>query len=149
MSLDKLFGKKLKKLAFLQRGGYSKMTFDDLKFYYRSKNVDYEAYGNQGPCRFQEYGFEYDHNITDTWMIFKNKAGKKALVIYVSVPTFDYGDREWDSYRKLFLIPESDSMIGFLIRGGYEIAEILTYQDIHCADKKTERLLNEVVKYLQ
>ena len=148
MFWNKLFEKNFKKLAFSQRGRYSEMTFDDLKFYYRSKNVDYEAYGNQSPCRFQEYGFEFDHNITDTWMIFKNKAGKKALVIYVSVPTFDYGDREWDSYRKLFLIPESDSMTGFMICGGYEIAEIIVYKDIHYADKKTKRLLNEVAKYL-
>lgn len=148
MFWNKLFDKKFKKLRFLQRSGYSEMTFDGLKFYYHNKNVDYAAHSSQGPCQFQKYGFEYDHNITDTWMIYKNKAGKKALAIYVSVPTFDYGDREWDSYRKLFLIPESDSMTGFLICGGYNIAEILTYQDIHCADKKMKRLLNKVTKYL-
>ena len=148
MIWDKLLKKKFKKLAFAQQSRYSEMTFDDLKFYYCSKNVDYAAYGNQNPCQFQKYGFEYDCNITDTWMIFKNKAGKKALVIDVSVPTFDYGDREWDSYRKLFLIPASDSITGFLIRGGYKIAEIIVYKDIYCADKKTKRLLNEVAKYL-
>lgn len=149
MFWDKLFANKLKKSAFLQRGGYSEMTFEGLKFYYRRKSVDYAALSNQGPCQFQKYGFEYDHNITDTWMIFKNKAGKKALVIHVSVPTFDYGDREWDSYRKLFLIPESGSMTGFMICGGYKIAKIFAYQDIHCADKKTKKLLDEVIRDLQ
>lgn len=124
------------------------MTFDGLKFNYRSEDVDYVAHGQQGPCRFQKYGFEHDHNITDTRMIFKNKTGKKALVIHVSVPTFDYGDREWDSFRKLFLIPEAGGMTGFMICGGYKIAKIIAYKDIHCADEKTERLLEEVAKHL-
>lgn len=147
MFWDKLFKNKFKKTAFLQLSGYSEMTFEDLKFYYRYKSIDYEAHSNQGPCRFEKYGFEYDHDITDNQMIFKNKAGKKALVIYVSVPTFDYGDREWDSYRKLFLIPESDGMVGFMICGGYKIAKIFAYKDIHCVDEKTEKLMDEVVKY--
>lgn len=148
MLWDKLFGERLKKAAFSKPGRYKEMTFDGLKFNYRREDVDYAAHGQQGPCRFQKYGFEHDHNITDTRMIFKNKTGKKALVIHVSVPTFDYGDREWDSFRKLFLIPEAGGMTGFMICGGYKIAKIIAYKDIHCADEKTERLLEEVAKHL-
>lgn len=124
--------------------GYKELTFDGLKFYYRREDIDYVAHGHQGPCRFEKYGFEYDHDIADSRMIFKNKAGVKALVIRVSVPTFDSGDREWDSYRKLFLIPEANSMIGFMVYGGYNIAKVVAYMDVHCADKKTKSLLDEV-----
>lgn len=143
MFWDKLFGKRFAKVILSKLGRYKKMTFDDLKFYYRYEDVDYAAHGPQGPCRFQKYGFEYDHNITDTRMIFKSKTGKKALVIHVSVPTFDSGDREWDSYRKLFLISESNSMIGFMICGGYNVAKIIAYKDIYCANERIEKLLEK------
>lgn len=148
MFWDKLYKKRFKKIVFAKMKKYKEMTFDDLKFYYRNENVDYTVNGHQGPNRFKKYGFEHDHSITDSRMIFRNKAGKKALVIHVSVPTFDLGDREWDSYRKLFLIPEAGGMTGFMICGGYEVAKIIAYEDVRCADKKTESLLNEFTKYL-
>lgn len=148
MFWDKLYKRRFEKIAFAKTGKYKEMTFDGLKFYYRNENVDYTANGHQGLERFKKYGFEYDHNITDSRMIFRNKAGKKALVIHVSVPTFDFGDREWDSYRKLFLIPETGGMIGFMICGGYEVAKIIAYEGVRCADEKTESLLNEFTKYL-
>lgn len=148
MFWDKLYKKGFEKIAFAKTEKYKEMTFDGLKFYYRNENVDYAANGHQGPGRFKKYGFEHDYNITDSRMIFRNKAGKKALVIHVSVPTFDFGDREWDSYRKLFLIPEVGGMTGFMICGGYEVAKIIAYEDVRCADKKTKSLLNEFRKYL-
>lgn len=81
-------------------------------------------------------------------MIFRDKTGKKALVIHVSVPTFDSGDREWDSYRKLFLIPEANGMTGFMVHGGYKVAKVVAYKGVRCADEKTENLMNEIAKYL-
>lgn len=148
MFWNKSFGKKMTKTMLLEPNRHKELEFDGLKFYYRCEDVDYEAHGRQGACQFQQYGFEHDHNITDSWMIFKNKAGKSALVIYVSVPTFDSGDREWDSYRKLFLIPEVGGMTGFMVCGGYNIARIIAYKDIRYADEKTESLLGEAVKNL-
>lgn len=127
--------------AYSKQIEYKEMTFVELKLYYRSEEVDYESFRHQGKGRFMSYGFEYDHDVTDSWMIYRNKTGLKALVIHVSVPTFDSGDRQWDSYRKLFLIPEGQGMIGFLVYGGYEIAKILAYSDVRCADEKTEKLL--------
>lgn len=129
--------------------GYKEMVYEGLKFYYQDENVDYTAYDHQDTSQLKSYGFEYDHDITDSQSIYKNKAGKKALVIYVSVPTFDSADRQWDSYRKLFLIPEEGGMTGFMVSGGYEIAKILAYRDMRYADDKTEKLLDAVVKHLK
>ena len=134
--------------VYQKLGGYKELTLDGLTFYYREEKVDYEAMHNKGPNQFENYDFEHDRDVTDSWRIFRNKAGKKALVIRVSVPTFDFGDREWDSYRKLFLIPEEDGMNGFLVCGGYRIAKVLAYEDVHYADEKTERLLQPIVKEL-
>lgn len=127
--------------AYLKPSGYQEMTFDELKLYYRSEEVDYSSLSDQGNSRFMSYGLEHDRDITDSWRIFRNKTGLKALVIHVSVPTFDSGDRQWDSYRELFLIPKEQRMTGFMVCGGYEIAKILAYNDVRCADEKTEKLL--------
>ena len=125
--------------------GYKEMAFNGLKFYYCDEKVDYTSHDPQGTSQLENYGFEHDHDITDSQRIYKNKAGKRALVVYVSVPTFDSGDREWDSYKKLFLISEKDGMRGFLVSGGYKIAQILAYEDIRYADDKTESLLDEII----
>lgn len=148
MFWNKLFGKRYEKASSQIQDQHKEMTFDGLKFCYRCEEVDYTAHDKQDSSQFKKYGFEHDHNITDSRMIFRNKAGQMALAIYVSVPTFDSGDREWDSYRKLFLVPEADGMTGYMVCGGYKIARIIAYQDIRCADEKTERFLDEVAEYL-
>lgn len=127
---------------YQKSSGYEVMSFDEFKFYYRSEIVEYNALGHKGKSRLNSYGFEHDHDITDSIMIFKNKAGLKALVIYVPIPTFDSSDRIWDSYRKLYLIPDDEGVIGFMVCGGYEIAKIIAYNDIRCANGKTKKLLN-------
>lgn len=125
---------------------YRKMTFDGSKYYYLFQYVDYMAHGASGPDQFQKYGFEYDRDIGDFRSIYKNKSGEKALVIRVSVPTFDSGDREWDSYRKLFLIPKGNEIEGYMVCGGYHIAEVVAYKGICCADKEIKKLLKGVAK---
>lgn len=127
---------------------HRKMTFEGLKYYYLSQHIDYMAHGAHSPDEFQKYGFEYDRDIGNSRSIYKNKAGEKVLVIHVSVPTFDSGDREWDSYRKLFLIPKGNEMEGYLVSGGYYVAEVVAYKGICCADKEIKKLLKGVKKEL-
>lgn len=121
--------------------GYREMTFGDFKFYYRSEEVDYNFQGDLGRSKLLEHEFEHDHDVTNSQSVYTNKKGGKSLMIYVSVPTFDSEDREWDSYRKLFLVPEEGIINGFMVSGGYKIAEILSYTDIRFADEKTEKIL--------
>lgn len=119
---------------------YQELYSDDLKFYYRSeKAVDREE-GCQEEDVLKDYGLRFDHKFKDDYQIYK-KNGKKVLMIYVSVPTFDSGDREWDSYRKLFLIPQKKTVEGFMIAGGYKVSKIFIYEDMRCADSRTEKIL--------
>lgn len=127
---------------------HQKMTFDGLKFYYHSQHIDYMAHGVSCPDEFQKYGFEYDRDIGNSRSIYKNKAGEKALVIHVSVPTFDSGDREWDSYRKLFLIPKENEIECYMVCGGYHVAQVVGYKGIYCTDKEIKELLNGIKKEL-
>lgn len=117
--------------------GYQEMTFHEMKLYYSSESTNLGKFGFARSI--DDFSYEYD--ITESLKVFKDKNGRKALMIYVSVPTFDSGDREWDSYRKLFLIPVKGKITGVMVCGGYKIAKILTYKDILCADEKTEKLL--------
>lgn len=125
-----------------------KMIFDGSKYYYFFQYVDYIAHSVSGPDQFQKYGFEYDRDVGNSRSVYKNKAGEKALVICVSVPTFDSGDREWDSYRKLFLIPKGNEIEGYMVCGGYYVAQVVGYKGIYCADKEIKKLLNRIKKEL-
>lgn len=127
---------------------HQEMTFDGSRFYYLSEYIDYMALDVSGPDQFQKYGFEYDRDVSKSRSIYKNKTGKRALAIHVSVPTFDFSDREWDSYRKLFLVPKGNKIEGYLVFGGYKIAKVVAYKGIYCADKETKKLLNRVKKEL-
>ena len=121
--------------------GYSELNFAGLKFYYRSEEVDYSDMDKKNAYRFEKYGFVYDHDISDSLMVYKSKEGEKALVIYIAVPTFDEGDREWDSYKKLYLLPDTGKITAFICRGGYKLAKVMVYEDVWWANAKTETLL--------
>lgn len=118
---------------------YQEMKYQGMRFYYHTENVEYKA--SDSSDKPKEYQLIFDHEISDSCSIYKEKNGNKVLMIYVSVPTFDSGDREWDSYRKLFLIPSGGRLKGRLVVGGYHVARILIYDDIVCGDSRTEKII--------
>lgn len=127
--------------AYPKPEGYSELNFEGLKFYYSSEEMDYSAFDKQNFHRFDKYDFVYERDITDSVMAFKNKEGRTALVLHTSVPTFDDADYEWNSYRKLYLLPETGRITAFLCCGGYKLAKVFAYEDVWWADEKTEKLL--------
>lgn len=56
------------------------------------------------------------------------------LVIYTSIPTFDSGDREWDSRILEFLIFDGQAVSLVVLRGGYHIAHLTFYETLLSAD---------------
>ena len=124
-----------KKEARQKPDGYSEFNFSNMAFYYnrRIENADSEIMGR----------LTYDRPVTDSIDIYKNSNNEEILRFYVAVPTFDSGDREWDSYRKLYLFHHENELWGLLVAGGYRIAKIECYEDIRCADSKTERMLKK------
>lgn len=113
--------------------GYSAFSFGGLDFYYREKT----DHGKD----FKEESLRFERAFTDAISIYKNRQNAEILRIYVSIPTFDSGDREWDSYRKLYIAPEAGELRGLLIAGGYRIASVQAYHDLRCADERTKKLL--------
>ena len=60
--------------------------------------------------------------------------GEKVLKTYTQVPTFDSGDREWDSKRLEFLFFDGKNIHLVLLKGGYRIAGLTFYEKLLSAD---------------
>ena len=64
--------------------------------------------------------------------IFESAQFKKIVRLSLSVPTFDSGDREYDSWHDLFLLQEHDGIIrAVYCTGGYRIAHIEGYAQVY------------------
>ncbi len=113
--------------------GYSTFSFGSLDFYYREKT----DHGKD----FKEESLRFEKAFTDAISIYKNRQNADVLRIYVSVPTFDSSDREWDSYRKLYITPKAGELRGLLVSGGYHIASVQVYRDLCYANERTKKLM--------
>lgn len=60
--------------------------------------------------------------------------GEKVLKTYTQIPTFDSGDREWDSKRLVFLFFDGRGIHLVLLKGGYRIASLTFYETLLAAD---------------
>lgn len=116
--------------------GYQEMYFNQKRFYYQSKRMEKE---------YSEFFDKISEFTQEEWMdaegILENAKGEKIYWMYASVPTFDSHDREWDSYRKFYLIPEKKEITGVMVSGGSRIANVYIYRDVRWADKRTEEFM--------
>jgi len=72
--------------------------------------------------------------LTPDSCIFRDEYGEYTVVTYISIPTFDSGDREWDSYRQEILFYDGKHIHLAVFRGGYKIAGISIYEQLLSAD---------------
>ena len=121
---------------FEKPAAYSELRLGDLAFYCREKTRRREACAEK-PLRL-------DRAVTDSVSVCKDEKNENVLRIRVPVPTFDAGDREWDSYRELRIRSEAGRLHALLIAGGYKIASVYSCSDLRCADRQTEALLAEL-----
>ncbi len=74
--------------------------------------------------------------------LYVGGAYKKVLRLYSSVPTFDEGDRDFDSYRvTVFIRDKSDKYYLAKYSGGYALAGLTIYGELIRFPKKYEELL--------
>ena len=69
-------------------------------------------------------------------MIREDIYGEKLLRVYHSIPTFDSGDREWDSASIYYLITDGKDIHLINMRGGYKIASLTFYEKLQVAEKR-------------
>jgi len=112
---------------------YSPLSFNGMEFYYR-KEMRHGKHYERGTLQL-------DRRITSSMSVYRNEKNEEILRLYMSIPTFDSGDREWDSYRELCITSKAGRLLATLIAGGYRVASASTYSDLRPADSRTEKLL--------
>lgn len=68
--------------------------------------------------------------IDDNIRIYNDKHGRTILYLYESIPTFDAEDREWNSYRELYVVKEKGKYQGYYLTGGYHLAKASLFTDM-------------------
>lgn len=85
------------------------------------------------------------HNIEEKYngvsiVIFENTKYKRIVRLSLSIPTFDLGDREYDSWHDLFLLQEHNGIIrAVYCTGGYRIARIEGYAQVYQYPESLEK----------
>ena len=120
-------------LSYEKPDGYNLFREDELRFYYR-RRIRFPTAKILGTLTLEQ-------KVSDDVSLYRNRRNDPVLEIYVSIPTFDSGDREWDSYRKVYLFRRMGRRCALVIAGGYSIANIYFYLDFICADSRTKELL--------
>lgn len=82
--------------------------------------------------------------------IFKNvyltadAYGEKVLRTYTEIPTFDSGDREWDSMELEYLFFDGKHIHLVVMRGGYRIAKLTFYEKLLRADVRMKPIFERL-----
>lgn len=70
--------------------------------------------------------------------------GEKVLKTYTQIPTFDSGDRVWDSKEMEFLFFDGKNIHLVLMRGGYQIAKLTFYEKLQAADARMKPIFEKM-----
>ena len=120
-------------VSFEKPDGYNLFRESELKLYNR-RRIRFPTTRLMGTLTLEQ-------KVSDDLSLYRNRRNEPVLEIYVSILTFDSGDREWDSYRKIYLFRRMGRRCALVIAGGYRIANIYFYLDFVCADSRTKDLL--------
>lgn len=66
--------------------------------------------------------------------------GNQVLQHFTSIPTFDSGDREWDSKKEEYLFFDGTDINMVILRGGYRIGKLIFYTRLLNADERLKPL---------
>ena len=70
--------------------------------------------------------------------------GEKVLRTYTQIPTFDSGDREWDSTELEYLFFDGKHIHLVVMRGGYRIAKLTFYEKLLTADVRMKPIFEKL-----
>ena len=82
--------------------------------------------------------------LTQNVSIGIDKFGEKVLRIHYSIPTFDSGDREWDSMYRLYLMFDGKDVHLITMNGGYRIAQLAFYEKLLTADARMKLIFEKL-----
>ena len=83
-------------------------------------------------------------NLSEDVSIAKDTFGNMVLRRYTEIPTFDSGDREWDSAEIEFLMFDGRDIHLIVMRGGYSIAHLTFYEKLLTADARMKPIFEKL-----
>lgn len=125
--------------------GSELLSFRKYRFYYQEKEElaasedGYFWLGNRG-LRIRDLLGDQVEDFGNDIRKYQDVFGNPVLRLYLSVPTFDSGDREWDSYKVLYIIEHDGHLSGLYLNGGYHLASVVLYRDMDSGESQTEEL---------
>ena len=91
------------------------------------------------------------HNIEEKYCgtniaIFESTKYKTIVRLSLSIPTFDSGDREYDSWHDLFLLQEHNGIIrAVYCTGGYRVAHVEGYAQVYEYPEPLKKYFQDVI----
>ena len=76
--------------------------------------------------------------------IARDAFGDMVLRRRTEIPTFDSGDREWDSTELEFLMFDGKDIHLIIMRGGYRIAHLIFFEKLLTADERMQPLFEKL-----
>lgn len=83
-------------------------------------------------------------NLSEDVSIAKDTFGNMVLRRYTEIPTFDSGDREWDSAEIEFLMFDGRDIHLIVLRGGYRIAHLIFFEKLLTADVRMRPIFEKL-----
>lgn len=82
--------------------------------------------------------------LSDDVSIARDTFGNMVLRRYTEIPTFDSGDREWDSAEIEYLMFDGKDIHLVVMRGGYRIAYLTFYEKLLTADARMKPIFEKL-----
>ena len=82
--------------------------------------------------------------LSENVSIARDAFGEMVLRRYTNIPTFDSGDREWDSAEIEYLMFDGKDIHLIIMRGGYRIAYLTFYEKLLTADARMKPIFKKL-----
>ena len=76
--------------------------------------------------------------------IYEDDYGERVFYCHTSLPTFDFGDREWDSAFDEYIVYDGKDVNLVTSRQGYRIAELNIYKKLLSVERGFEKYIREL-----
>lgn len=123
------------------------LRFGKWRFHYNSEEVlycsDYDFILDEKIMKPDFYKEELVCKYEEDIAKYRDAQGNEVLVLWESIPTFDSGDRQYDSYKELYLFVKQGKLQALFIKGGYCLGKAVFYPQLTCADSETQKLLQD------
>lgn len=123
-----------------------RISFGDWVFGYTNRTIlshtenMFQFYGRDISPSFLKKTLIFE--VSKAIKIYQSADGQAVLYLYESVPTFDAGDREYDSYKELYIFVDRPELEALMVRGGYRLGSVFHYAGLQGMDPKTKELLD-------